>query len=323
MAWWLNRTGQPEGPYEEAQIVHMIQSGQLRAGNVCPQGSQAWTPLQAHPGFGAALRAAAGPVASGAPAQRKGKGMRVALIVGGVVVLLGALGLGGLYLSQRGSDEEEYKDGIDKKEAEKRVKAFEKSYAVMKKIDPASAPAIETDGFTVKGARPSFPEPSPSDRTDSVTVHPEDLKDDSGYAGDAVRYRVKGLDHLSRCLLGVATFKKEKKKKRHHKELMQGCTDLKFLFVLRIREVQPAKVTGVSEEGNKRTHHFEKGKVSGDVIGFELASGKPIGGFRFVAESSEIPENQWNSPDKVLDDDLRASLLKTLQEASDKTPSPP
>src|SRR5262245_60129609 len=149
MTWWLNRTGQPEGPYEEAQIVHMIQSGQLRAGNVCPQGSQAWTPLEAHPGFGAALRAAAGPVAGGVPAQRKGKGMRVALIVVGVVVLLGALGLGGLYLSQRGGDEEEYKDGIDKKEAEKRVKAFEKSYAVMKKIDPASVPAIETDGFTV------------------------------------------------------------------------------------------------------------------------------------------------------------------------------
>lgn len=57
MSWYLSRGGAVEGPLEEQAIVSMIQSGQLKEGNVCAVGSQEWKPLAAHPPFGAALAA--------------------------------------------------------------------------------------------------------------------------------------------------------------------------------------------------------------------------------------------------------------------------
>ena len=55
MAWFINRTGQPEGPFEDAQIIEMIQSGQVAQANICPQGGNAWMPIQNHPPFAQAM----------------------------------------------------------------------------------------------------------------------------------------------------------------------------------------------------------------------------------------------------------------------------
>jgi hypothetical protein len=57
MSWILNRAGQQqqEGPYEDGQIVYMIQSGQLREGFICAPGTNQWVPLGAHPPFAEAL----------------------------------------------------------------------------------------------------------------------------------------------------------------------------------------------------------------------------------------------------------------------------
>ena len=59
--FYLNRGGAPEGPYEEARIVQMIQSGELAQAGVCPVGQNQWWPLNQIPAFAQALaqRAAA------------------------------------------------------------------------------------------------------------------------------------------------------------------------------------------------------------------------------------------------------------------------
>jgi hypothetical protein len=68
--FYLNRGGAPEGPFEEARIVQMIQSGELTQGGVCPVGQNQWWPLQQIPAFAQALaqRAAAPPAYAAPPA---------------------------------------------------------------------------------------------------------------------------------------------------------------------------------------------------------------------------------------------------------------
>src|SRR4051812_4745689 len=78
--FYLNRGGAPEGPYEEARIVHMIQSGELTQGGVCPVGQNQWWQLSQVPAFAHALaqRAAAaagyGPPGGYAPPPQPGYG---------------------------------------------------------------------------------------------------------------------------------------------------------------------------------------------------------------------------------------------------------
>ena len=62
MRWYLNRTGQPEGPFEEHTLTRWIRDGALAAGNVCPEGGKQWMALADHLPFARALRdAATGP----------------------------------------------------------------------------------------------------------------------------------------------------------------------------------------------------------------------------------------------------------------------
>ena len=64
--FYLNRGGAPEGPYEEARIVHMIQTGELTQGGVCPVGQNQWWHLNQFPAFAQALaQRAAAPAAYG------------------------------------------------------------------------------------------------------------------------------------------------------------------------------------------------------------------------------------------------------------------
>src|SRR3954471_1043384 len=73
--FYLNRGGAPEGPYEEARIVHMIQSGELTQGGVCPVGQNQWWQLNQIPAFAAALaQRAAPPAGYGQPPAQGGYG---------------------------------------------------------------------------------------------------------------------------------------------------------------------------------------------------------------------------------------------------------
>jgi hypothetical protein len=53
--FYLHRGASPEGPYEEARIVHMIRTGELTQGAVCPVGQQQWWPIETVPSFARVL----------------------------------------------------------------------------------------------------------------------------------------------------------------------------------------------------------------------------------------------------------------------------
>src|SRR5882724_10391655 len=55
--FYLSRGAAPEGPFEEARLVYMIQSGELSQGGVCPVGQDQWLELHAVPAFAQALAA--------------------------------------------------------------------------------------------------------------------------------------------------------------------------------------------------------------------------------------------------------------------------
>src|SRR5260370_39858409 len=59
--YYLSRGGAPEGPFEEARLVQMIQSGELIEGGVCPVGQNQWLALSAFPVFAQALAVRAAP----------------------------------------------------------------------------------------------------------------------------------------------------------------------------------------------------------------------------------------------------------------------
>ncbi len=77
--FYLNRSGVPEGPFSEAQLLALIQSGGLAQANICPVGHQQWFPITQHPPFAQALahaqhaaahaaqHAPAGPTVPGGP----------------------------------------------------------------------------------------------------------------------------------------------------------------------------------------------------------------------------------------------------------------
>ncbi|MEI9952957.1 MAG: hypothetical protein WDO74_29270 [Pseudomonadota bacterium] len=65
--YYLNRGGAPEGPFEEARLVHMIQTGELSQGGVCPVGHHQWLALEAVPAFARALAGRPAPTVYGPP----------------------------------------------------------------------------------------------------------------------------------------------------------------------------------------------------------------------------------------------------------------
>ncbi|MEP7053399.1 MAG: hypothetical protein ABJB12_23750, partial [Pseudomonadota bacterium] len=53
--FYLSRGGAPEGPFEEAHLLGMIESGELADGGVCPVGHSQWIALKSAPPFAQAL----------------------------------------------------------------------------------------------------------------------------------------------------------------------------------------------------------------------------------------------------------------------------
>lgn len=52
MRWFLSRTGQVEGPFEEAVLADMVRKGEVApTAQICAEGSTAWGPLLGHPPF--------------------------------------------------------------------------------------------------------------------------------------------------------------------------------------------------------------------------------------------------------------------------------
>ncbi|MFK7992223.1 MAG: DUF4339 domain-containing protein [Sandaracinaceae bacterium] len=56
MRWWVNRGGQPEGPFEQAQIADQLRVGQLSSTTqVAPESGGGWQPVSAVPEFASSL----------------------------------------------------------------------------------------------------------------------------------------------------------------------------------------------------------------------------------------------------------------------------
>ena len=55
MRWYLSIEGQNYGPYDEAQILQMIQAGQVGNDWMAPDGGQEWVAVNSHPPFAQAL----------------------------------------------------------------------------------------------------------------------------------------------------------------------------------------------------------------------------------------------------------------------------
>ncbi|MCA9607318.1 MAG: DUF4339 domain-containing protein [Myxococcales bacterium] len=56
MRWYLSRTGQVEGPFEEPAVVEMVRKGEVApTAQICAEGSTDWKPLLGHPPFAQAV----------------------------------------------------------------------------------------------------------------------------------------------------------------------------------------------------------------------------------------------------------------------------
>ncbi len=95
--YFVNRGGGrvPEGPFEEQQIERLILAGKLKAGYVCEEGLQRFTPLEDHPPFRQALAQAGitpapeGLAARARPAAGQQKGTNRAMLFGAVLAFFG------------------------------------------------------------------------------------------------------------------------------------------------------------------------------------------------------------------------------------------
>lgn len=68
MRWYVNRTGNAEGPWDEPTIVGMIQRGEIQSQHqIVVEGQQNWQPLSTHPAFAQALAGGGAPAAPAAP----------------------------------------------------------------------------------------------------------------------------------------------------------------------------------------------------------------------------------------------------------------
>ena len=52
MRWYLSRSGQVEGPFEEPALVELVKKGEVApTAQICAEGTTAWNPLLSHPPF--------------------------------------------------------------------------------------------------------------------------------------------------------------------------------------------------------------------------------------------------------------------------------
>jgi hypothetical protein len=332
MAWWLNRTGQPEGPYDDAQLLQLIGSGQLRGGHICQQGSHAWTPIEQHPVFGPAIaRGGAAPPPAYAPgpgypqagpAAKKGSpvGIIIAVVVG-VLMVAGVV----VVLVVKGPTSRTTKT-IEPKEAARRAKAFEDKLPKLKKIGATAFPLIETEGYSEKVPDPTF-DSSLAFEKSQLVIYTNDFQEEDLEDGKML-FRVGGGSRAADCLKDLDEWKKKKGSNESvSADLLEACGDFTHVFVIRVTSVDEPEVT--TKAGDSVT--FDGGSVEGHVAAFVLDSGKFVGGFDFSAASSDelrVPAGS-SDPSVVLRDDLMRQLVSALNAGhrraagGTKTASPP
>jgi hypothetical protein len=204
-------------------------------------------------------------------------------------------------------------DQISLDEARKRAAIAGPILDAIKKIDPTKIPAV-----TKETKLPAFPSRwvggEPRDDEDAIGLYPEDLKN-PGALND-VPYEVPHHD-LARCTK-MFEAAKAGKEDRFYKDLLVGCTKVKYAILVRTTSVVKPKFnttvdTNTAAKTRTEKTAFVKGSVSGELIAIDLATGKVAGAVKFRAENSERPDGIYSgTPEKVLDDDLKKNVLAAL-----------
>jgi hypothetical protein len=334
MGWWLNRTGQPEGPFEDAQLLQLIGSGQVRGGQICQAGGNAWTPIEHHPVFGAALAGGgataspghargpeyaagpapvpgpgyapvvAAPVAGAAPRKRSS----VWLVVAIAVSALACAGALALFFFGRETKPAKPNPALSRKETAKRAKDFEAKLAKLKKIGAAPFPTIE-DSYSKRVPTPVFSGSLLTGHEPHAIVYTKDFEE-SDLKDDTMRYRVSRADTVALCVEALGKWKKLKDTKESLSTyLLGGCADFNYVFVIRVTRLETPEVT--SKEGTNVT--FDAGHVEGDVAAFDVDSGNFLGGYHFAATSTAALEvTSAVHPENALRHDMENQLMSAL-----------
>lgn len=112
-----------------------------------------------------------------------------------------------------------------------------------------------------------------------------------------MRFHMPDGEQLRTCATAVRKGQMAERDPKKQKELLTWCATLEYLLVVRSPKMEfPKGYNGMN---------FEAGEVKGDVLAYELPSGKPLGGYAFHAESSK----------KVLSDELDNDFRTNYQQA--------
>jgi len=203
-------------------------------------------------------------------------------------------------------------DDIDVAEGKRRAALFEVVLANIKKIDPSKAPPLTTDTNIPGGRPPSLSGYTPDEDDESVLVYREDLADLSKVPDipfSAPHGRQDG------CQFSLREVKTKKDAEYFTKETLRGCTKLRYLWVVRTTKVVKPKpgASAVDRSRKTETTSFGSGAVDGEVLGYEIATGKLVGGYRFSARNSSTPEGaNTGNPDAVLEKDLTKNVVAAI-----------
>lgn len=108
---------------------------------------------------------------------------------------------------------------------------------------------------------------------------------------------------------------KEGKEDFFSKETLLGCTKLQYLWVVRHTNVVKPKAGArtVDRSKNTATTAFTPGAVDGEVLGYEIATGKYLGGYRFAARNSGKPDGaNTGNADDVLEKELKSNVVAAI-----------
>jgi hypothetical protein len=342
--WTVSVGGRPLGSYSEPQIVQMIQAGQLREAWIAPQGTENWMPLHQNPAFAAALQSGQSmqgqpmhgqamqghPPVHGqqafqqpgghGPARAVAKGSSVGLVIGIVAGVLTLIVVGIVVV-------------VRAREAPAAA-APTTPTAPARTIDGVIAPRkarIEAKLATALRIAGSVPRPSARDavkpergpivllvgKTDVVgkgdaqtragtatLVHLEDLSGDVSTRGNLPYASGEALLHDCAAIIHKkppsSTFAPESDLAATEVVLDQ-CLSLRHLLLIRTQKSGEPLVDAANSK-------YVPGFIEGDILVFDLDSGKHLGGYRFAARNGATLEVNLADPVR----DLRLDVSKKL-----------
>ncbi len=143
-----------------------------------------------------------------------------------------------------------------------------------------------------------------------ITAHAAVIDDgDLTYLTDLDSYKMQfpmpDGAQLRVCGTAVRKNKMAERDPKKQKEILTWCSTLEYLLVVRSPHLDSPK----SYNGS----NFVAGTVRGDVLVFELPSGKPLGGFAFHAESSKKAQSD------ALDSDFATNYQQAIMDGLAKS----